>query len=130
MPVVARNCAVCHAKGGSPPQLDGAAGPGGEADAPAARAYAALLAPGEAGREAAPRWKYVEPGRARTSPLVWHLLGRNTSRPWDGAAARAAAKPIPPGKAEPLSAEEKRLFVTWIDLGASWSAGPGGDGRP
>jgi len=27
--------------------------------------------------------KYVHPGRARTSPLIWHIFGRNTSRPWD-----------------------------------------------
>jgi hypothetical protein len=60
--------------------------------------------------------RFLDPGRARTSRLIWHLFGRNTARPWDGAAARQPAKPMPrdPG----LTDDDRRLFVEWVDLGA------------
>jgi hypothetical protein len=121
MPVIARRCVECHRQGGSLPVLasDTKATP-----LPAARMYEVLLAADEKSTEAAPRGRYVDPGRARTSRLVWHILGRNTSRPWDGDAGKGAAKAIPPGKAEPLSADERQTFITWIDLGAAWQAAP------
>lgn len=128
MPIVARKCVSCHGEGGSPPRLEAgraavaAATPA--ADASAARVYEVLLAPDEPSRAGPPRGKYVDPGRARTSRLVWHLFGRNTSRPWDGARVRETAKPIPPGQSEPLSAEDKRTFIQWIDMGAPWQAVP------
>jgi len=62
--------------------------------------------------------KYVHPGRARTSPLVWSIIGRNTSRPWDRAAPAGKVVPMPPAGHTPLTAEEKRAIVEWIDLGA------------
>ena len=90
-PIVTAKCVPCHKAGGAAPRLDI---PGG--------------------------WrKYVHPGRARTSPLVWHVYGRNTARGWDGAARERPVKPIPPGKeVPPLTAQEKRRLVEWIDLGA------------
>jgi hypothetical protein len=91
MPIVQAKCLPCHGPRGAKPRLDSDPG--------------ALLA-------------HVEPGRARTSPLAWHLFGRNTARPWDGAAARRRATPIRPGTAEPLTEAERRAFVEWIDLGA------------
>ena len=121
VPLVAAKCVVCHDKLGSPPNL--AFGPGttaGGQDAAARKLYEALLAADNAGHEASAYGKYVHPGRARTSPLVWHLFGRNTSYPWDGTAAGRAAKPIPPGRTEPLSDEDRQRFIRWIDLGASW----------
>ncbi|PTY02814.1 hypothetical protein DB347_22990 [Opitutaceae bacterium EW11] len=69
------------------------------------------------------RGALVEPGRARTSPLVWQLLGRNTSRPWDSAAKNAGpaqSRPTAPGSH--LSAEELRTLILWIDLGAAYDA--------
>ncbi|TVS14892.1 MAG: hypothetical protein EA424_17885, partial [Planctomycetaceae bacterium] len=66
--------------------------------------------------------RYIHPGQARTSPLIWHIFGRNTSRPWDEATNELAAKPIPPDQVEPLTSEQKRLFIEWIDLGAPWDA--------
>jgi len=117
MPIVERKCAGCHGAGGSPPRLDGT----GAGDAARAKAvYETLLAHDEAGSDRSPRWKYVEPGKARTSPLAWHVEGVNTSRPWDGPAASRAVKGIPPGNTEPLSAEEKSMLIGWIDLGARW----------
>lgn len=64
----------------------------------------------------------VEPGRARTSRLIWQLTGRNTSRPWD-----AAAKTKPPVRgtsASQLSADDLRTIILWIDLGAQFDASP------
>lgn len=116
MPIVQKKCAGCHGAEGSPPRLDAA----GAGDVRAKAVYEALLAREEDGSDRSPEWKFVEPGKARTSPLAWHVEGVNTSRPWDGPAASRAVKAIPPGKAEPLSAEEKSMLVRWIDLGARW----------
>jgi len=82
--------------------------------------YETFLARAPASSDRPLNWKYVEPGKARTSPLVWHVCGINTSRPWDGGAAARPAKPIPPDKSPPLSPEEKALLIRWIDLGATW----------
>jgi len=60
---------------------------------------------------------HVHPERARTSPLIWHVYGRNTSRPWDGASAEAAV-PMPLAQQGPLSAGDRRTLAEWIDLGA------------
>lgn len=62
--------------------------------------------------------KYVDPAAARLSPLVWHIQGRNTARSWDHVPQGGAVKPMPPAGAAPLSAEEKRTIVEWIDTGA------------
>lgn len=80
-------------------------------DAPAGRqaAYQALLAGPDA---------LVEPGRARTSRLIWQLTGRNTARPWDAAATVKLA----PTAAPALSAEDLRTLILWIDLGAAYEA--------
>jgi Tol biopolymer transport system component len=87
-PIVEAKCLRCHGPTGKPPRLD----------------EDAALAPYRAG------------GEARRSPLVWHVLGRTTARPWDPEASRAQARPMPAG-AEPLSADEVRAFIEWIDLG-------------
>ena len=103
-PLLEARCLSCHADGGAPPAL--AHGDGARA------AYDVLLA------------GYVEPGQARTSPLAWHLLGRDTRRPWDATGGRV--KSIPEGRAP--SADEIRTFIEWIDLGAAWDSGPTRDG--
>jgi hypothetical protein len=59
----------------------------------------------------------VEPGRARTSRLVWQLLGRNTSRAWD-ATAQAKA----PSGAARLAGDDLATLILWIDLGAAYDA--------
>jgi hypothetical protein len=86
-PVVEAKCVACHGEGGKAPRLDGP-------DALAA---------------------WAKTGEARRSPLVWHLLGRSTARPWDEEAATAVVKPMPAGQA--ISADDVRTFVEWIDLG-------------
>ncbi len=95
-PIVERRCLHCHGAGGASPRLD------------AASAYDALVA------------GPVRPGEARTSPLVWHLLGRRTDRAWDERRrprGGATAKPMPP-EAEALTKDEILTFIQWIDLGA------------
>jgi hypothetical protein len=95
-PIVERRCLDCHGPGGAPPRLDDA------------RGYEALLD------------GHVDPGGARTSPLVWHLLGRRTDRPWDELDDPDGAGTPPPGPAEgtTLTRDEILTFVQWIDLGA------------
>ncbi|MDP6047514.1 MAG: hypothetical protein QGG25_18025, partial [Phycisphaerae bacterium] len=77
----------------------------------------------EPGSESEFRGKYVYPGHARKSPLMWHIYGRNTARGWDGATMKKRIKPIPRGKTPPLSDAEKRTLAEWIDLGAMWNGG-------
>jgi hypothetical protein len=61
----------------------------------------------------------VRPGTARTSPLVWHLLGRVTVRPWDDEAAAEAKTWLPPDRSVPLTEDERQTILEWIDLGAA-----------
>ncbi|MHC4435568.1 MAG: hypothetical protein ACYTBS_27395, partial [Planctomycetota bacterium] len=68
--------------------------------------------------------KYVHPGRARTSPLIWHIFGRNTSRPWDATFGHKGVPQMPPNPEEALTDYEKRTLVEWIDTGGLWSGIP------
>jgi hypothetical protein len=88
-PIVEARCLSCHRSGGSGPRLEGGA---------------AALAP------------YIRAGEARRSRLLWHLLGKNTSRPWDAEAAAPAPAAVS-AEAGSLTADEVRAFVEWIDLG-------------
>lgn len=127
MPIIQEKCVSCHGQDEVPPRLDGGLTLVSDPDATAYfnRAYQSLMALAEPPEGASYRGKYVDPGRARTSPLVWHVLGRNTSRPWDGDAPRRPVEPIPPENPMPLSDDEKRMLVEWIDLGATWDARSG-----
>jgi len=66
--------------------------------------------------------KYVDPGRARTSPLIWRIFGRNTSRPWDETFSpqSVTVDQMPPAGSVALTEDEKRTFIEWIDMGALW----------
>jgi hypothetical protein len=55
--------------------------------------------------------------RARTSPLVWHLFGRNTSSPRDRVPPDDAIQAIHPECSAPLTEDERRTIIEWIDLG-------------
>lgn len=116
-PILASRCVSCHRAGQQAPDLEQAAAPG---DARLQRLYEALVAP----EGASGLGKHVHPGRARTSPVVWHILGRNTARPWDGASARGPVQPIAPGKSPALSEAEKQIIIRWIDLGARHAVRP------
>ena len=105
LPLVKARCVSCHGKASGVRLDDGLVAT--DASGAHARAYETLLA-----------GHYVHPGRARTSPLVWHLFGRNKARPWDGTAATLPAKLI--AEHTEISDDERALFVEWIDLGALW----------
>jgi hypothetical protein len=125
MPILEKRCTSCH-RGALPPVLENSSHSASQAFS---RAYVSLLA-GKAATEALqPPSKYVHATRARTSPLIWHLFGRNLSRPWDnaGTVTALAVKPMPPPGSPPLTDDEKRVFVEWIDTGAHWRgiASPG-----
>jgi hypothetical protein len=110
-PIIQTRCVTCHRTGGANPWLDENRRAVGIADFhDQETSYRRLV----------DRGKYVTAGKARTSPLVWHLLGRNTSRPWDPATPPGSYKPMPPADAAALTDGERRIFVEWIDTGAKW----------
>ncbi|MBE2216304.1 MAG: hypothetical protein IAE82_20695 [Opitutaceae bacterium] len=128
VPILQKSCATaqCHSSTMSPLHLPLAAAAPSATDL--RKAYDALTVPATnivRPPDAAPApGKYVDAGRARTSRLVWTLLGENTARPWDPATA-SAAHGARPHRADPqtgevpqLSAEELRTVLLWIDLGA------------
>lgn len=106
LPVLSAKCATgaCHG-GPAPPLVGGGARP-------------ADLA------------KHVHPGKARTSPLIWRISGRNTARGWDRVAPVGKIAPMPPAGQAPLTAEEKRAIVEWVDLGAHWRGPPASGAKP
>jgi Tol biopolymer transport system component len=133
-PILTAKCAspACHG-GAIPPRLGGADTRRGAGNADFSPAYLSLLArPATAAQTG--RGKYVDPGRARTSRLVWAISGRNTSRPWDRIEAVPAVRPMPPAGSAPLTEEERRAIIEWIDLGAQFNgSNPKADtpgGRP
>lgn len=126
IPIVEAKCVSCHSAGGDPPRLDGGMQfyPGRSYN----QAYAGLMAIAEPADTAVGRGRYVQCGSARTSPVIWHLLGKNTAQPWDAEGVRRqSAKPIPAGKVPALTNLELRLFIEWIDMGALWDGIPGAD---
>jgi hypothetical protein len=110
-PIFEGRCVSCHGEDGASPRLD-AQGPAGERGG-----YQRLLE------------SHVVAGQARTSPLVWHLMGRRTDRPWDDVDGEPKPAPMP-AEGGPLTADEIRTVVEWIDFGASWGdeTGPTGTG--
>jgi hypothetical protein len=121
MPIITAKCLPCHATQADSPRLTSGE-PLTTDPAVAQSIYDVLLEPVATDRAPPNAGRYVVPGQARTSPLIWHLLGQNLSRPWDGDAARASAKPIPGDTPHALDAAETSLFVKWIDLGAPWGS--------
>jgi len=120
MPIVRAKCsaAECHGGAKTPPRL---ADSGAQAGDGSRQAYQALLAATiSTDGKAAPVGKYVEPGRARTSPLVWSLCGKKTARPWDQARASKEIEKMPPPGHTSLTEDEVRALIEWIDLGAAW----------
>jgi Tol biopolymer transport system component len=130
VPILDNRCstAACHGSGGSPPLLTGRTAAG---DGRYTHSYVSLLAGFRLeSAERSPAGLYIDPGRARTSPLIWRLLGRNTSRPWDATFDGTASRGLPHPDAAPLSADELQTMIEWIDLGALWDGIPVDNGRP
>ena len=127
MPILAKYCTVCHGKTKSDVQItrdmDLIKRPDGKAYYN--RTYESLMATSSTGQI-----KYVWPGRARVSPLIWHIVGHSTSRPWDEKTPRQRITPMPPVGSPTLNQYEKRTIIEWIDLGAAWDGIPGDDDLP
>ena len=126
MPIITGKCATAQCHGSDTAKLPLSDEPRG----PFNLAYVNLMsASAHATLEQGPVvGRYVHPGQARTSCLIWRLYGRNTSRPWDASYRPAQRWDIhPPAGAQPLSAKELTTFVEWIDLGAHYDGVPGAD---
>jgi len=125
MPVIEAKCVPCHGAEGAEPRLDGGLQSVAETDGGARfnRAYSNLLARRPAVDERSYGGLFVDPGRARTSRLIWHVYGRNLARPWDGEMGEETAEPIPEGGPQ-LPELERRLFAQWVDMGALWNGIP------
>jgi len=136
-PLLQQHCATAGCHGGPRNPLHLALNSDQPTEVELENAYATLLAPANGpGTKPGPlprAGKYVDTGRARTSWLVWQLAGGDTSRPWDQRAKPAASgsrqvRPMPPpGQGHPLSEEEQRTIIQWIDMGAQFEspAAPG-----
>lgn len=105
MPIISKKCVQCHSKADAVPYLT---------EDSSNQNYKNLLIEGDH----APDGKYIHPGKARTSPLIWHIFGRNTSRPWDDTSSQNKVLQMPPNHDQSLTPDEKRTFVEWIDMGA------------
>jgi Tol biopolymer transport system component len=125
-PILTAKCAsrACHG-GAISPQLGAADPRHGAEKAAFSPAYQSLLAK-PAAPAPADRGKYVDPGRARTSQLVWAISGKNTARPWDKLGVFPAPQRMPPPGSAPLTEGERRTIIEWIDLGAQFNALPTG----
>lgn len=111
MPIISKKCVQCHCKADSVPHLT--------EDFPN-RNYKNLLIEGQR----AGHGKYIHPGKARTSPLIWHIFGRNTSRPWDDISSQQKVPQMPSNNDQTLTPDEMRTFTEWIDMGAFWDGVP------
>ncbi len=120
LPVIASGCATEACHGNESNRLDlkpTASGP--RTPGYSARVYT-KLAEGLGADDDPTRGRWIHPGEARTSPLIWHLLGRSVSRPWDPVPAHPER--IPVGGSPLLQPAQLRVFVEWIDLGAQGSS--------
>jgi len=63
-----------------------------------------------------PGERYVFAGKAKDSPLIWHLFGRRLGA--EQIEYSNEIKLMPPDHS--LKADERNLFIEWIDLGAPW----------
>jgi hypothetical protein len=110
LPVLRNKCATTDCHGG--PETPLALALGSEQDA--AKTYAALL-------ERKGNASFIVPGRARASFLAWQVLGRDVSGvPRPATDTRKIHPMPPPGKAAPLTPDELRALLEWIDFGAQW----------
>jgi hypothetical protein len=127
-PLLQQHCALADCHGGADTPLSLPLTHRPPTDADLEQAYRTLLAPGATDPSSTSRTlAYIEPGRARTSRLVWHLLGADTTRPWDRGGdnrepASAAFKLMPPADhGRVLRPEEIRTVIQWVDLGAPFT---------
>ena len=112
MPIIENKCNSCHSNSDSTLRMTAELSNDGECN----QAYKALLEQ----EEDSPRGRYIYRNKARASRLIWHILGKNTSRPWDGELLDENVPADSATVAAELSDEEKKTFIEWIDMGAVW----------
>jgi hypothetical protein len=120
-PLIAARCVQCHDAKHDKLDLSELGRQGGKAEVFGCfpKAYKALVSTPEDGAPALdPR--YVRPGSARDSSLIWHIFGKRFGRV--DSAPTPVPRPMPPEA--PLNDSERTLFVEWIDLGAQWNNRP------
>ena len=103
-PLIKRHCTACHSGDSPAGRLELTGEPTEHFD----KAYENLQTP-EAGRTPEQGGKYIHLGSARESLLIHLFYG------WKG-------KSMPDD--HPLSDEERKTFVEWIDIGARWDNHP------
>lgn len=106
--IIQDKCATCHSGPNVPKGLD-LSDPN--------QAYESLMQP-LPGTSLDMGGKYIHPGSARNSPLIWRLFGRQTGVSYGEASYGGSISPMPPNV--PLSDTDRQAFVEWIDLGAQW----------
>ncbi|HID11657.1 MAG TPA: hypothetical protein EYP17_10215 [Candidatus Latescibacteria bacterium] len=125
MPIIRAKCISCHSGASPAGRLDlGTEMVEHEGKAFFNRTYESLLQPME-GKPLSVGGKYVHPGDSRDSPLIWHLYGRQIGEQYEKAPYDRPIVQMPPKM--PLTEDEVRTFVEWIDLGAQWDNIPGPD---
>jgi hypothetical protein len=118
-PLIKSRCLQCHTSNHPRLNLSDLEGPA--EGAPFPRAYELLVSrPG--GEREGLAGRYIKPGSARKSPLLWHLFGRSVGKAGSASADETRAPLMPPGA--PLNESERNLFIEWIDLGAQWNNRP------
>lgn len=122
LPIFEARCSACHSDAHD--GLNLSAGAGNERGR---KAYEALLqgvadAVATGGRVVG---RYVYPGQARNSPLVWRLFGYKPLLPaGDGTDTLLTVPRCPPESSTPLTDDERRALIEWIDMGAQWDGLP------
>ncbi len=111
-PIIASSCATCHVPGRVAPYLEETQNTAPEGAF--SQAYETLVNPVQ-GRE---NERYVVPGNAKESPLIWHLFGERMGS--DKMPYSSEIALMPPRDA--LRSEERLLLIEWIDLGAQWDS--------
>lgn len=132
MPIFQRYCATAGCHGGHDTPLHLPLSGAKPSESELKQAYQTLLEPAN-GTESSDRTsagRYVNPGQARTSWLIWQLLGRNASLLSDSDPARRTqterkiTKMPPLKKGVSLRADELQTVIQWIDLGAPFALAP------
>ena len=113
-PIIESKCAIagCHVSGRT--ALNFETTQNTTPDAAFSQVYEILIQPIQ-GRQ---NERYIVPGKAKESPLIWHLFGKQMGSGqilYTGKITR-----MPPGNS--LTPRERILFIEWIDLGVQWDS--------
>jgi hypothetical protein len=111
-PIIETKCATenCHAGGNASPNLEQKQGI--DKTTSSRRIFEQLLKT----TDRSDRSEFVNPGTARESALIRHLLGGQIS--FENTENIKNINPLP--QESQLTTEEKLLFIEWIDTGAFW----------